>query len=160
MTILGIAGMNHPAAVDAVVAALRSCDAQARIRPDMKAGIVDVDSVLDPSALCDALQRAGYVAAPLAHRPGLIGVANLLGLFGRALLWGLGGVAVGSVVGLAVMLLIVSILPECRSGGDEGACAMGIPVGMAEMAAIGGSLAFLLTLLRGGYRLYRIWRAG
>lgn len=90
----------------------------------------------------------------------LIGVSNLLGLFGRASLWGLGGVALGSVVGLAVMLLIVSILPECRSGGDEGACAMGIPVGMAEMGALGGAFAFLLTLLRGGYRLYRIWRAG
>jgi hypothetical protein len=158
--LLGVAGMRDAASAGAVADVLRSCDANVQIHADLKAGIVEVESGVGAEALCAALQEAGYIAAPLARRPGIIGMRDLLGLSGRALLWGLGGGVAGSVLGLGIMLVVIAVLPECRSGGDEGACAMGVPVGMAGVAAIGGAVAVGITLMRGGGRLYRRWKAG
>jgi len=123
----------------------------------LTAGGVEVDAAVPLLELCAALQDAGYVAAPLKHRPGGVDLRDLLRLFARTLLFALPAAIVGGLLGLAAIILLISSAPSCNSAGNESACAMAMPLYVVGFAVIGGSIAGLLTLARGSWRLYRKW---
>lgn len=155
MALLRVVGVRDRASEDAVLAALRACDPEAAIRPDWTQGVIEVESARSAAELCEAIMGAGFIAAPMKRRPNLASGGDIWRLVGRTVLFaflaGVGGVIAGAAAGILNLL----VNPECHSGGDEGACAMGIPT-MAVLAAfLGAVIAAGITLARGAWRLHR-----
>lgn len=160
MALLRILGVPDRAAQLAAEAALRAADTQAVIKADWITGVVEVTGVVRAEALCAALQQAGFIAAPLTHRPGLIGARDILWLLLRALGFALAGGAGGAILGTGLGILNVVLNPSCKAAYDEGACAMGIAMIGVGMAVIGAVLAAAMTLIRGAIRLAHVRRTG
>lgn len=145
---LSIQGLRGAADQDAVQAAIRRCDPGARLWTDWPRGLVAVEAAAPAEALRLAVQDAGFIAALLPAeaalaRPRSAGamVARVIGFgFAGAVLGGLGG----AVAGLAMLVLD----PACRSAGDAGGCAMGIPGFVVAAALLGAPAGVLLALLR------------
>lgn len=108
--------------------------------------------------LCAVLHDAGFIAAPTKSTPGTWRARDTLQLLLRTILFATLGAFGGTVVGIGVGVLNVVFNPDCRSGGDEGACAMGIPLIAIGFAVLSGGIAGGITMARGGMRLHRAWR--
>jgi len=160
MALLRVLGVRDRAGQIAAEAVLRAADTQAVIRPDWITGVVEVTGVVGADILCAALRDAGFIAAPLTHRPGLISARDILRLALRALAFaaavGTGGVLLG--IGLGILNVVMN--PSCHAAYDEGACAMGVAMIGAGMGWIGALIAAAMTLIRGGLRLAHVRRTG
>jgi hypothetical protein len=155
VTRLHVVGIGDPAAEAAVEIALLACDPQARIEADWATGLVDIASPAAPDALCAALLDAGFIAAPVKSGRPRIRFRDLVKLAARALLFALLASVGGAIAGLIAGVANVVWNSECHSGGDEGACAMGIPLIAIGFAGIAALAAAAVTLARGAFRLHR-----
>ena len=160
MALLRVLGVRDRAGQIAAEAALRAADAQAVINPDWITGVVDVTGVARVEILCAALRDAGFIAAPLTQRPGLIGPRDILRLLLRALAFAAAAGIGGVILGLGLGILNVVLNPSCHAAYDEGTCAMGIAMIGGGMGFIGALIAAAMTLIRGGLRLAHVRRTG
>jgi hypothetical protein len=160
MALLRVLGVRDRAGQIAAEAALRAADAQAVINPDWITGVVDVTGVARVEILCAALRDAGFMAAPLTQRPGLIGPRDILRLLLRALAFSAAAGIGGVILGLGLGILNVVLNPSCQAAHDEGACAMGIMMIGVGMGFIGALIAAAMTLIRGCLRLAYVRRTG
>ena len=160
MALLRVLGVRDRAGQIAAEAALRAADAQAVINPDWITGVVDVTGVARVEILCAALRDAGFIAAPLTQRPGLIGPRDILRLLLRALAFAAAAGIGGVILGLGLGILNVVLNPSCQAAHDEGACAMGIMMIGVGMGFIGALIAAAMTLIRGCLRLAHVRRTG
>lgn len=160
MALLRILGVPDRAAQLTAEAVLRAADQRAVIKSDWITGVVEVTGVVRADVLCDVLRQAGFDAASLTHRSGAIGGRDFFWLLLRALGFGLGGWAVGAVLGAGLGILNVLMNPSCKLASDEGVCAMGIVMIALGMAVIGMIAAAGMTLIRGALRLSHARRTG
>jgi len=159
MALIRVVGIEGEAGAAAAEAALRTRDAAAAIRMDRRQGLIDVTSTMPITELCAAIQDAGLIAVPLESTPGRWSVGDMMLLLLRIVLFAIAGAFGGAVVGIGVGILNVMVNPDCTSGGDEGACAMGVPLIAVGFAVLGAGICGGMTLIRGGIRLRRAWRA-
>ena len=54
----------------------------------------------------------------------------------------------GTIVGVGVGVLNLTLNSDCTSGEDEGACAMGIPLIAVGFPVVGGGITGVITLVR------------
>jgi len=110
--------------------------------------------------LCAALHDAGFIAAPLTQRPGMIGPRDIVRLLLRALAFAAAAGIGGALLGIGLGILNVVLNPSCHAAYDEGTCAMGIAMIGGGMGFIGALIAAAMTLIRGGLRLAHVRRTG
>jgi hypothetical protein len=158
IALIRVVGLKDEASATATIAALRTCDPEAAIKVDHQRGLIDITSAVSVPELCAVLHDAGFIAGPMKFTPGTWSAGDTLRLLLRTFLFAVPGAFGGTIVGVAVGILNVVFNPECTSGGDEGACAMGIPLIAIGFAVLGGGITGGITLVRGGIRLYRAWR--
>jgi hypothetical protein len=153
-----VVGLKDKASAAATVAALRTRDPEAAaIKVDHQRGLIDITSAVSVSELSAVLHDVGFIAAPIKSTPGTWSASDTLRLLLRTILFAVLGALGGIIVGVGVGILNVVFNPDCTSGGDEGACAMGIPLIAIGFAVLGGGIAGGITLVRGAIRLHRAW---
>jgi hypothetical protein len=158
IALIRVVGLEDEASAAATIAALRTGDPNAAIKVDHQRGLIDITSEVPVRELCGVLHDAGFIAAPIKSTPGTWSARDTLRLLLRTILFALPGAFGGIIIGVGVGILNVVFNPECTSGGDEGACAMGIPLIAIGFAVLGGGITGGITLVRGGIRLHRAWR--
>jgi hypothetical protein len=158
IALIRVVGLKDEVSAAATIAALRTCDPKAAIKVDHQRGLIDITSAVSVAELCAVLHNAGFIAAPMKFTPGTWNARDPLRLLLRTILFAVSGAFGGIIVGVGVGILNVVLNPDCTSGGDEGACAMGIPLIAIGFAVLGGGITGGITLVRGGIRLHRAWR--
>ncbi|MBR0673566.1 hypothetical protein [Neoroseomonas soli] len=147
--VLSITGLQGPADAAAVQAALMRCDPAARLWTDWPRALVAVQSGAPPTALCAAVQGAGY---GVLVNGGPRARGSIAGIFGRMLLFGLLGLFVGMALGIGFGLANSALNPNCRGSGN---CAIGVGVFGGLGAFLGAPAGAVVGLLVG---LARRWR--
>lgn len=158
ITLIRVVGLKDEASAAATIAALRTRDPTVAIKIDDQRGLIEITSAVSVSELCAVLHDAGFIAAPIKSSPGTWSARDTLRLLSRTILFAVLGAFGGIIAGVGVGILNVVFNPDCTSGGDEGACAMGIPLIAIGFAVLGGGITGGTTLIRGGIRLHRAWR--
>ena len=145
---LTIAGLRGPADHAVVEAAILRRDPAARVWTDWPRGRVAVESVASPEELRLAVQDAGFIAALVSAADALAEPRAIGAMITRAIGFGFAGFVLGGLGGVVLGLANIALNPVCRSGGDSGGCAMGIPALAILVALAGAPLGVLLALLR------------
>ena len=158
IALIRVVGLKDKTNAAAIIAALRTRDPEATIKIDHQRGLIDVTSEASVPELCAVLHDTGFIAAPIKSTPGEWSANDTLRLLLRTILFAGLGAFGGTVVGVGVGILNLTLNSDCTSGGDEGACAMGIPLIAIGFAVVGGGITGVITLVRGGLRLHRAWR--
>jgi hypothetical protein len=158
IALIRVVGLKDETSAAATIAVLHARDPKAAIKVDHQRGLIDITSEVSVRELCGVLHDAGFIAAAIKSIPGTWRVSDALRLLLRTILFAVLGAFGGIIVGVGVGILNVVFDPDCTSGGDEGACAMGIPLIAIGFAVLGGGITGGITLVRGGIHLHRAWR--
>jgi hypothetical protein len=158
---IAIIGMMDPESARMIESAVRSVDPAARIAVSLSAGLASVQSVAPLALICQAIESRGFIAEPSARAfpvqreraASLVSGHAILGVFGRALLWGLLCALIAPLVTFLVVLGLQYFDQTCGTPGDSGGCAMGLVSATILSIAPGAVVGFLIALVHGIVRL-------
>jgi hypothetical protein len=142
--ILAVSGLQGPPEQRAAMAAIAAADPSAQSWVDGARGLLAVRSGLGGRALVAALRRAGFRARVQGGRR-----HGVLGVLLRVVLYTVGGIALGLLVGVLFGMGNSLFNPECTRPGSSGNCAIGVGVFGALGALLGAPLGLIAGLVAG-----------
>jgi len=144
--VLSITGAHGPADAAKVEAALRRCDPGAQFWTDWPRGLVALRSAAPASALCAAVQGAGY---GVLVRSGPAARGSVAGILGRIILYAVLASVLGGVVGVGLGLANSMLNPDCTRPGSSGGCAIGVGLFGIGLGLLGIPVGAVAGLIHG-----------
>jgi len=122
IALIRVVGLKDKTNAAAIIAALRTRDPEATIKIDHQRGLIDVTSEASVPELCAVLHDTGFIAAPIKSTPGEWSANDTLRLLLRTILFAGLGAFGGTVVGVGVGILNLTLNSDAH------------PVGMRALA--------------------------